>query len=131
MSLQTPLQETFDPQLLTPENLKLFRYLVVNPNDQLDFINRFWTCKTKQSIALMMYRADRITSLALQFSDLQQYFHIDPIGSLQRIFQHPVDKEDADYVVAKIDNNEFTLEQLYDKHKESPTKMLMRIVLSM
>lgn len=79
----------------------------------------------------MEFRSMKIAALNVQFPELQDKFEIDPLGSLEYLFQHPVDQEDCDYVIGKIKENKYNLEDIFTEHKKSPTYKLMRIILSM
>lgn len=111
---------------LNKYNYNLLNFLIESEEDVENFIQNFWTGKNQQFFSVRKFRKYKMDLHNLSFEDFEKQYIVNPKEALEKLFQHPVTRQDCVMVKQAISIGEFTLEELYKRVKDNPELSLLR-----
>ncbi|MEK5036193.1 hypothetical protein MKY96_32610 [Paenibacillus sp. FSL R7-0302] len=107
----------------TAQNRVYISFLIQSENDRQDFMDRFWTERSRQMLAIGDYRREKIDKRNLSFDEfISIYEEGRPLGNdnkrfIEELFMLPCGSDNASVINNKIVNEYEIIRRLYDVAK--------------
>jgi hypothetical protein len=110
---------------LVPGYIQELQFLVKTRNDLKKWYN-YWRDVGKRSIISL--REDKLKENEISYDQFEKMYQEDKIGALEKLFQHPVGRQDVEQLEKKVLNNNYSIQELYQKHIKCATLPLQRFI---
>jgi len=117
-------------QNLTQENCSILNFLVTC-NEQADnFTFNYLLISSNENLAVGNYRVDRIEERMLDKDKFILLYNLNGKTALEELFMCPISEQEFLLLTNKMNNGKITINQLFDKHRQSPRARLLRLIAS-